>query len=100
MEPYANAYLLEQKQWDMRGWYMGQYNMSALVATVGNILKGKRGKTQEYVKKPFMQELGEDYGLTQEEIDDREIKKMLAYEEMWNKQLMEKGLPEVKIARG
>lgn len=100
LQPYTEAYRIEQerdmKEADMQNWYLGQYFASSLMATVGNMLRGKHGRANEYVKKPFFDALGDDYGLTQEEMDERELKKMVAWEDAWCRQLKGR-LPETKI---
>ena len=64
---------------------MGQYIMSALDCTVCNnsFWKGKNGTPSKYIEKPFLQKAFENDGLTQEEIDNREIQKMLLNEQLW-----------------
>lgn len=77
-------------------WNMGMYIESAVRVAVDRSLNGKKAN-QEYIKEPMLSELNKDEGLTQEEIDERELKKMISYEEMWIASARIKGLPETKI---
>lgn len=44
-----------------------------------------------------MQDIEDDTGLTQEEIDERELRKMILAEEQWMAVAKMKGLPETVI---
>lgn len=77
-------------------WNMGMYIESAVRVAVDRSLNGKKAN-QEYIKEPMLSELNKDEGLTQEEIDERELRKMISYEEMWIASARIKGLPETKI---
>lgn len=98
LKAFEEAYMIKRKMRDEEMWYMGQYVASALNSTVCNaeLWRGKNGKTEKYVEKPFMSELGKN-NLTQEELDQRELQKMLLYEEQWQKQSKRNGLPETVI---
>lgn len=65
-------------------WYLGQYFASAVQAVLSP--KGN------YVEIPFLNDLG----MTQEEIDDRELKKMIEAEEKWSQVEKMKNLPHTK----
>ena len=43
----------------------------------------------------FLSKIDEDDGLSQEELDNRELRKMLFAEEQWQKVAKKKGLPEL-----
>lgn len=77
-------------------WYMGMYVQSAVSAAIEHNFAGKRAKSK-YIEKPIMESAYEDEGLPQEEIDERELKKMLLYEDMWAMQAKRKGLPETEL---
>lgn len=77
-------------------WNMGIYIESAVRVAVDRSLNGRKAN-QEYIKEPMLFELNKDEGLTQEEIDERELRKMISYEEMWIASARIKGLPETKI---
>ena len=47
-----------------------------------------------------MDELLENYGLTQEEIDNKELQKMLLAEQQWQMQAKMKSLPETIMKKG
>lgn len=77
-------------------WNMGMYVESAVRVAIDRSLNGKKAN-QEYIKEPILSELNKDEGLTQEEIDDRELKKMILNEELWIASAKIKGLPETKV---
>lgn len=97
LQPYADCYVLQRKQADEDNWTLGLYIQSAVSVAVEHNFAGKKAKSK-YVKQPFMQEMFENYGLTQEEIDERELRKMLLYEEEWARRDKARGLPETKLA--
>lgn len=79
----------------MHMWW-GNYGISALVYAIEHCLAGKKAKS-EYVKEAILNKFLENDKLTQEEIDNREIQKMIQAEEMWIKNDMRKGLSETII---
>ena len=56
LKAFEDAYMIKRKMRDEEMWYMGQYVASALNATVCNaeFWRGKNGKAEKYVYKPFM----------------------------------------------
>ena len=82
---------------DESAWHIiGNYGLSAIMVAVEHCLHGKKA-TSKYIEKPLLSSMFEDDGLTQEEIDARELQKMLFAEEQWNKQYKKKGMEEVHI---
>lgn len=77
-------------------WNMGMYIESAVRVAVDRSLNGKKAN-QEYIKVPMLSELNKDEGIMQEEIDNRELKKMILNEELWIANARIKGLSETKI---
>lgn len=77
-------------------WNMGMYIESAVRVALDRSFNGKKAN-QEYIKEPMLSTLNENDGLTQEEIDERELKKMISYEEMWIVSGKMNDLPETKI---
>ena len=51
----------------------------------------------EYIKEPIFRDGLENYGLTEEEIYKKELKKALLAEEQWIMASKQKGLPETII---
>lgn len=96
LEPYVDAYILGAKKRDEDMWIMGKYVHTSLCVLADNIIGGKKSKA-EYPEMPFSQ-MAEEESLPQEEIDRREIQKMLLGEEMWNEEWKRKGLPETSMA--
>ena len=80
-------------------YYQGLYNMTAFEVVISHFSAGLSGKksSAKYLEHPIMSEMAQDENLTQEEIDNRELQKMIFAEEMWIKQQNKKGLPETVI---
>lgn len=97
LKAYDKAHSLKRKMEDEQAWYIfGNYGISAFMFAIDHSLNGKKAKS-EYIKEPILSKINENDGLTQEEIDERELKKMLLYEEQWQRQYKKKGLPETVI---
>jgi hypothetical protein len=79
MKPYEDAYLRSQQLLDRNAWSMGNYVTRAVMVAIDHAFNGKKAKS-EYFKKPCLEQYFEDMTLTQEEIDNRELQKMIAYE--------------------
>ena len=79
MKPYEDSFALQQRLIDRQSWQMGVYVQSAVSVAIEHAFNGKSAKS-EYVQKPILDEYFENLGLTQEEIDNREIQKMIAQE--------------------
>ena len=95
--PFFKAYKQKEIMEDERAWRIwGNYGISALIFAIEHCLSGKKAKS-EYIKEPIMAKAFENDGLTQEEIDEKEMQKMLFAEEMWIKNSRKKGLPETII---
>lgn len=97
LEPYDKSHkqkLIEQDYLQCLWW--GNYGISAMSVAIEHCLLGKDAKSS-YIEKPILSSIMENDGLTQEEIDKRELQKMIFAEEMWAKQYKKKGLPETVI---
>lgn len=81
---------------DAEMWRNGQYTLSAVLVAVEHCLGGKKAKS-EYMKEPILKEVSEKIELTQEEIDNRELQRMILAEEQWIKNDKKRGLPETVI---
>lgn len=77
-------------------WRNGQYTLSAVLVAVEHCLAGKKAKS-EYIKEPILKNVSENIELTQDEIDNREIQRMIMAEEQWIKNDKKRGLPETVI---
>ena len=97
LKPFQLAYKKRQQELDaqMHMWW-GNYGISALIYAIEHCLAGNKAKSQ-YVKESILSKLLENDGLTQEEIDNREIQKMILAEEMWIKNDIKRGLKETII---
>lgn len=74
----------------------GQYTLSAVYVAIDHALNGKKAKSK-YIENPILVEAIEDSMLTQEEIDEREMRKEILAMEQWIANDKRRGLPETKI---
>jgi len=79
MKAYEDAYALAQKMIDRNSWNMGNYMTNAVTVALDHAFNGKKAKSK-YLEKPLFEQYFEDLTLTQEEIDNRELQKMIAFE--------------------
>lgn len=86
---------LQEKDRLIHAW-LGTYGLSALTVAIDHCLNGKKAKT-EYISDLITNKLFENDGLTQEEIDNREIQRMILAEEMWIKNDIKRGLDKTMI---
>lgn len=97
LEPYAKAHDMERKENDKLAWmYCGNYIISAISVAIDHCLNGKKAKS-EYIKESLLNDYEENDGLTQEEIDRKEIEKMLIAEQQWQQAAIIKKLPKTII---
>ena len=96
LEPYNKAHSMEQKERDEHLWSMGIYVESAVRTAIDRSFNGKKAASK-YIDEPILRTIEADDGLTQEERDEKELKKMLLYEEQWAVNDRMCGLPETKI---
>lgn len=75
---------------------MGMYVMSAVSTAIEHNLAGKKAKS-EYIKEPLMSKIFENDGMTEEEIQEREIRKAILTEQKYVTLAEIKGLPETII---
>lgn len=84
------------KEQDYLAWLFNQYTLSAVLVAIDRTIAGGKAKA-EYIKEPVLQKAIEDMNMTQEELDERELRKMLMYEEQWSNLERKAGLPETKL---
>lgn len=72
--------------------WWGNYGLSAL-----NVCFGDKKSNAEYIKEPILSKTFENDGLTEEEIQEKELRKALLAEEQWIIAGRQKGLPETII---
>ena len=53
IRPYKKAYEMKLKEKDEESWLQGLYFHQALLASVGNMFRGKGAKPYQYPDKPF-----------------------------------------------
>ena len=92
---YGKADRLKQKRKDEELWLQGLYNYKALCVFGDNMLN--KNSTAKYPDKPITQHKDAYEGLTQEEIDNIEIQKMIAQEDLYIAQQKMSGMAEVNI---
>ena len=79
MKAYEDAFALSQKLIDRNSWNMGNYMTNAVTVALDHAFNGKKAKSK-YLEKPLLEQYFDDLTLTQEEIDNRELQKMIAHE--------------------
>ena len=96
---YGKADRLKQKRKDEELWLQGFYNYQALQVAFAHFGAGLFGKKSDakYMDKPITQHKDPYEGLTQEEIDNIEIQKMIAQEDLYIAQQKMSGMAEVNI---
>lgn len=79
--------------------YWGNYGFSAFETVMAHFGAGLAGKNSnaKYLEKPRLAEIADNQNLTQEEIDERELQKMLFAEQQWQMVASMKNLPQTKI---
>ena len=75
---------------------MGIYVQNAVSVAIERNFAGKKVKSK-YLEKPIMQDIEDNTGLTQEEIDERELRKMLFAEQQWQVMHNMSNLPKTVI---
>lgn len=85
------------KEQDYLAWLFSQYTLSAVSVAVEHCLAGKKA-TSEYIKEPILSKSFKNEGLTEEEIQEKEIKKAILTEQRYMAMAINKGLPKTIIA--
>lgn len=97
LRAYYKAYKLQRRMRDEEAWvYWGNYGISALIVAIDRCFNGKKSK-EEYVKEPLLSKAYENEVLTEEEIQEKELRKALLAEEQWIIASKQKGLTETII---
>lgn len=76
--------------------WWGNYGVSALIVAIDRCFSGKKSNS-EYIKESILSKTFENDGLTEEEIQEKELRKALFAEEQWIIAGKQKGLPETII---
>lgn len=76
--------------------WWGSYGISALIVAIDTCFSNKKSNV-EYVKEPILSKAFENDNLTEEEIQEKELRKALLAEEQWIIAGKQKGLPETII---
>lgn len=97
LEPYDKAHKIKIAEQDnLQHMWWGNYGVSALIVAIDRCFGGKKSKA-EYIKEPILSKAFENDGLTEEEIQEKELRKALLAEEQWIIAGKQKGLPETII---
>lgn len=96
LEYCLKGFCIEQKRKDEEMWRMGLYVQSAVSTAVERNLAGKKAKS-EYIKEPLLSKSFENEGLTEKEVQEKEIKKAILTEQRYMAMAINKGLPETII---
>lgn len=75
---------------------MGMYALSAVSVAIEHNFAGRKAKS-EYIKEPLLNKVLENDGLTEEEIEEIEMRKELLAMEQWVANDRRRGLPETNI---
>lgn len=92
LEPYDKAFELQKRLNDEQMWLMGSYVQNAVCVALDRALNGKKA-TLQYLEKPMLTDYFEKQNMSQEEMDRREIEKMLQFERIRKEQDNLRGLP-------
>lgn len=93
------GYNEKRKEFDMMMWCMEQYIFDSVSVALDHRLTamfGKKAKSKTF-EEPIFTQIIEDSMLTQEEIDEREMRKEILAMEQWIANDRRRGLPETKI---
>ena len=97
LEPYDKAHKIKIAEQDnLQYMWWGNYGISALIVAIDRCFGGKKSNA-EYIKDPILSKAFENDGLTEEEIQEKELRKALLAEEQWIIAGKQKGLPETII---
>ena len=97
MRAFYKAYKNKKRIKDEEMWmWVGNYGVSALIVAIDRCFSGNKSKA-EYTKEPILSKTFENDGLTEEEIQEKELRKALLAEEQWIIAGKRKGLPETII---
>lgn len=97
LEPYDKAHKIKIAEQDnLQHMWWGNYGVSALIVAIDRCFGGKKSNA-EYIKDPILSKAFENDGLTEEEIQEKELRKALLAEEQWIIAGKQKGLPETII---
>lgn len=97
LEPYRLAHEIKLQEQDTLAWISGMYFKRALEVVLGGALGSKN---IEYMSESIMAEMNKYAGMTQEEIDEIEIRKMIANEEKWIAKQKASGMKTIGELRG
>lgn len=84
------------KEQDYLAWLFNQYTLSAASVAIEHNLAGKKAKSK-YIEEPLLSKIIENDGLTEEEIQEKEIRKAILTEQQYMTMATIKGLPETII---
>lgn len=93
LRAYYKSYKQKQRIRDEEMWtWWGNYGISALIVAINSCFS--KNPKAEYIKEPLMSKA---FGLTEEELQEREMKKAILAEEQWIMASKNNGLPETII---
>ena len=97
LEPYDKAHKIKiMEQDNLQHMWWGNYGLSALIVAIDRCFGGKKSNS-EYIKESILSKTFENDGLTEEEIQEKELRKALFAEEQWIIAGKQKCLPETII---
>lgn len=84
LEPFIKAHRISERQKDLDMYMMGAYIQRSVGVAIDHCMNGKKAKS-EYFKQPLLTEFYDDR--PQEVKDDEKIRKAIAMEDAWMKQV-------------
>lgn len=97
LEPYRLAHEIKMQEQDTLAWISGKYVMSAFSTVLGQMFGNKKA---EYESESILAKMNEYAGMTQEEIDEMEIRKMITNEDKWIAHQRANGMKTISELRG
>lgn len=96
LEPYDKAHKQQLIEKDsLIHLWVGTYGVSALSVAISKCFS--KNSNAKYIENPILEEIIRNNELTQEELDNRELQRMILAEEQWIKNDLRRGLAETII---
>ena len=84
------------KEQDYMAWLSNQYTLSAVSTAIEHNLAGKKAKSK-YIKEPLLSKVFRNSEFTDEQMQEKEIRKAMLIEQQYMAIAIAKGLPETIV---